>query len=137
MQISVCLTAPGQKEVPSGLKESPLIMQVCPWPGSLDLLGTSPRTSWYTRPVRAVPSLRPPVLLPDQGRLCTLCPASPMSAARLLPGNRGHGRGSSCHRLETASAPVLLSVPCSLVTLTSVAVYYFVSEAFRKNPEEG
>ena len=30
MQMSMCLTAPGRKEVPSGLKESPLIMHVCP-----------------------------------------------------------------------------------------------------------
>lgn len=137
MQMSMCLTAPGQKEVPSGLKESPLIMHMCPRPGSWNLLGTSPRTSWCTKPGAAVPSLQPPVLLPAPGRLRELHPASLVSAARLLPGNRRHRQGSSCHRLETASAPVLLSVPCSFVTLTSVAMYYFASEAFHKDPEEG
>lgn len=53
--------------------------------------------------------------------------ASPVSAERLLLGNRGHRQGPSCHHLEKASGPSL-SVPCSFVTLTSVVMYYFALE---------
>lgn len=127
--MSVCLTGPSQEATASGLKESPLIIYVCSWPGHANLQGSRARLSlgpiWAHRAsISLAPSL-PFILLLTQGPFWSLTQPRPCLT---------QGFSSA-----TSWAPdlIILSKPVSFVllwALISVTIYSFASEMFGKNP---